>query len=373
MRKRILFFLPTLMGGGAERTFVNLLNHLDRSEFEPVLLLLSKSESGYRKDAYSKLLHPDVRCINLDIPVKARYYPLMLLRLCQTIRRERPDILFSTTIKANLLATWASKLSRVQHHLVLRESNNQAAMEHSRLFNWLIGVMYRQATGRIVTPSKGLKDMLQQCYSVPAEKISVIPNMLDLAQIETKMKEETILSKDPSFKIVTAGRLEKQKDHKTLLRALSLLPPTLNYHCYILGDGSLRGQIDEQIINYGLSDCVQLLGFQDNPYSFMHDADLFVLTSRWEGLANVLLESLAVHTTPLSTDCLYGPREILAGNPDLLYPVGDENALSARIQSFANNQKLNHSIDEWGQERIRDYLPERISKEYGGLFHALPH
>lgn len=371
MRKKILFFLPSLMGGGAERTFVNLLNHLDRSDYEPVLLLLSKSENGYRKDAYSQLLHQDVRCINLGIPMKTRYYPAMLFRLCQTIRQEKPDIVLSTTIKANLLAAGASTLSRVRHHLVLRESNNQMAMEHGRLFNWLVGVMYRQAADWIITPSRGLKEMLQHFYSVPAGKISAIPNMLDLEQIESKMQEETILSQDPSFKIVTAGRLEQQKDHKTLLLALRLLPPALDYHCYILGDGSLRKQIEEQVLDYGLVDRVHLIGFQDNPYSFMHDADLFVLSSCWEGLGNVLLESLAVRTVPLSSDCPHGPGEILAGNPDLLYPVGDEEALSARIQAFASDRMLSKRISEWGQERIKDYLPERIIKEYGGLFHAL--
>jgi glycosyltransferase involved in cell wall biosynthesis len=128
--------------------------------------------------------------------------------------------------------------------------------------------------------------------------------------------------------IVGAGRLQQQKDFPTLIRAFAQLNRARPCRLLLLGDGRERSVLEALIAQLGIGTDVQLPGFQHNPYPFLARADLFVLSSAWEGSPNVLTEALALGTPVVATDCPSGPREVLDdGRFGRLVPVGDADAL----------------------------------------------
>jgi glycosyltransferase involved in cell wall biosynthesis len=133
--------------------------------------------------------------------------------------------------------------------------------------------------------------------------------------------------------IVSAARLERHKGFLTLLHAFSELRATKEARLAILGQGSLREQIEGEVVRLGLRDDVELLGFQHNPFAYMSKADAFVLASEFEGLPNVLVQAMAFGTPIVATDCKSGPSEILCGGRyGTLVPVGDVQALSRGLE-----------------------------------------
>ncbi len=139
--------------------------------------------------------------------------------------------------------------------------------------------------------------------------------------------------------ILGVGRLVWEKDFSTLIDAFRHFRANRPYRLVILGDGPLRSTLEARIASFGLDDCVSLPGWVKNPFAFMARAALFVLSSRHEGLGNVLVEALACGCPAVSTDCPGGPAEVL-GDPALLAPVGDAEAL-ARVMRRALDEPAN--------------------------------
>jgi glycosyltransferase involved in cell wall biosynthesis len=139
---------------------------------------------------------------------------------------------------------------------------------------------------------------------------------------------------EPVF--VTAGRLVAQKDHETLLRALALHRQRIPGRLLILGEGPMRDRLGALAAELGVDDAVDFLGFQANPLPMFRNADAFILSSRAEGFGNVLVEAMACGTPVISTDCRYGPAEILAGGRfGTLVPPHDPVSLAVAMDGVA--------------------------------------
>jgi len=152
--------------------------------------------------------------------------------------------------------------------------------------------------------------------------------------------------------VLGAGMLKPRKDFAMLLRAFRQVRSAVDSRLVILGEGPSRSELVRLARKLGLADSVAFLGFQANPYAFMARSRIFALSSRREGLANVVIEALACGATVVSTDCRSGPAEILAfGEYGSLVPVGDENAMAVAL------------ID-----RLEKPLPRRFAKSRGNLF-----
>lgn len=164
--------------------------------------------------------------------------------------------------------------------------------------------------------------------------------------------------------VLAAGRLAEQKGFDTLLKAFAQAKQNLALRLIILGEGKLREELEALARQLGVSDDVSLPGFVDNPYAFMSRADLFVLSSRFEGSPNVMLEALACDCQVVSTDCPSGPREILAGvDWGRLVPVDDVSALSASIENALAHPlepgvcrqfvEERHDVSAWADRYLR--------------------
>lgn len=354
-RIRIALFCPSLMGGGAERVMVQLANEFKEKDFD-VDLVLANAKGAYLSEVSSK-----VNVIDLKSSRVLTSFP----GLVQYIRREKPDVLLSTLVEANVVAAFAKILSQTDVRLFLREANtihpDRMSLKEKLLFR-LMKTAYKTADGFIAI-SEGVKESLLKNLDIDANTINVIYNPVIHPEIFELAKAEASHSwfEEPNRVVVAVGRLAPQKDYPTLLKAFSKVIPTLNAKLLILGKGPERLEIEKLIRTLGLEDHVQLLGFVKNPFAYMAKADLFVLASAWEGLGNVLIQAMALNTRIVSTDCPSGPAEILEhGRWGTLVPVGDVDALAAAlIEALKNEEPV-----EYPSEALARFNARKVADEY---------
>lgn len=361
---KVLFFIYQLGAGGAARTLLNVLNHIDKDQFEPVLVTLNYDGS------YEQYLNNDVKVVKL--PTKRLRSAIM--PFAKLIRKEQADIVFSTIPNYSIMAILARLLSFSKAKSIVREAaylNEGTSQVKLRFY----GFVYRFAR-RVISLSEGVKDNLIQRYKVPAHKIDVIYNPIDMPHIEqaahqTDMPEahRALFQKEVKT-IVTAGRLVKEKDHQTLLTAFSLVQKRLPSQLIILGDGPLEATLKAQAHDLNISEHVHFIGFQDNPYMYFKQADLFALSSRTEGFGHVLVEALAVGTPVVSTACEPGATEVLAdGEYGLLCRVGDAKHMAEKMYyTLTRTAEQKKPIQQRGYKRANMFAAPSIVTHYENTF-----
>jgi glycosyltransferase involved in cell wall biosynthesis len=322
----ICMVLHDLRGGGAERACLRLARGLVQRG-RHVQLVLVRGEGAYLAD-----IPAGVEITVLDAPsVLAAFGPLR-----RYLRARRPAAVFSALTHMNLVTVAAVKSARIRTRLVISERNQISDKARTaegfrrRLTYRLVPLVYRGAH-RIVSVSQGVADDLRAFAHLPKRKIAVIPNPVfdaDVAQLAREEPSHIWFSDKAAPVILAVGRLHPQKGFDVLLRAFAHLRETMPARLIILGEGSERTSLLSLARQLGIEDDLSLPGFAANPFAFMARAQLFVLSSRWEGFPNALVEAMACGTPVVSTDCPSGPREILdAGGYGRLVPPDDARAL----------------------------------------------
>ena len=323
---RFTFFLAHMGEGGAERVMVTLANAFARRNLVPTVVL-AQAEGPLLKE-----LLEDIPVVDL----RAGHMRLVLPRLTSYLRRHRPEVLLSTLSQPNLVALLARRWSQTSTRIVVREANTptlefgEASSWKDRIVPQLIGLLYPQADA-VVAVSHGVASALQQ-LGVP--KPVVIYNPVITPQMLTLSHEPEVHAwfhgDEPV--VLGVGRLEPQKDFATLIRAFAQVVRVRPARLLIWGEGSQRPVLQQLIQSLGIGDRVALPGYVSNPFASMRRAAVFVLSSRFEGLPNVLIQAMACGCPVVSTDCPSGPAEILdGGRYGHLVPVGDVEALAAAI------------------------------------------
>ena len=191
----------------------------------------------------------------------------------------------------------------------------------------------------IVCCSQGVKNDLAATLQIPLKKLSHIPYPLDVEKIKGRATEPVDISLEQEgieFTVLTVGGLRAQKNQEMLIRSFKLVVDQgLAVQLTIVGEGPERVALEKLITELGLSDRVRMVGLRANPYPYFRAADLFVLSSLYEGNPLVLIEALIIGTPIIATDCPSGPREILLdGQLGTLVPMNDVNALATSIRAF---------------------------------------
>lgn len=323
--KPIAFFLPNLHGGGAERVTVNLIEGMLKYNI-PIDLVLASAEGPYLNQ-----VPPQVRIINLATGrvIKA------ILPLSKYLKQNQPIALLSHLNHANVVALLAGKLARAETRLIVVEHNTLSSAKSSLIRGKLVPSFMKwlyPSADAIVGVSNGVVRDLEQQLGLPKGKVITIYNpVIDnelIAKAKAPLHHPWFSNKDsPVF--IAAGRLTKQKDFSTLIKAFALLRKQRQARLIIFGEGECRIELEAMINNLGISEDVSLPGFVENPYAYMSKANAFILSSLWEGLPTVLIEAMACGCPVIATDCPSGPHEILeAGKYGHLVPVGDAVAIS---------------------------------------------
>lgn len=306
---------------------VILANEFARRNFV-VYLVLAAAEGPYLET-----VSREVRVIDL----KSNRVVKSLPGLVRFLRRERPDVMLSAMWYVNAVAIAARILSRVPMRLVVSERNTfSSSSRHQRhIRTWLVISLrkwaYRRAD-RVIAVSEGVADELAAHAIISRSSIDVIYNPVvtrGLKAFSMGMLGCRWVRPGKFPVILGVGRLEPQKRFADLIRAFTLLRKTHDARLIILGDGSLRSELESMASHVEFEDEIAMPGFVDNPYVFMRHAKIFVNSSGWEGLPNALIEAMACGTPVVSTNCPSGPDEILEGGKwGRLVPVGDVEALA---------------------------------------------
>lgn len=364
-KKKVIFFIYQFGSGGAARTFLNILNYMDRNKFEPMLVTLDFEGN------YEFLLKEDVSFVKL----KTKRLRSAILPLARLIRKEKPDLVFSTIPVYNTVALLAKMLSFTRTKVIVREAALLGGNFKQNLSLFFFGRIYRLAS-RIIALSKGVKENIIHRYFISEKRIDVIYNPIDLEKIENLAKEEILAEHEHIFSqtnqktLVTAGRFVREKDHQTLIRALYHVNKKIAAQLVILGEGELEEELKDLTKELNLEEKVHFLGFQQNPYPYFKRADIFVLSSTREGFGHVLVEALAVGTPVVSTDCYPGSQEVLAkGAYGTIARVGDPLDLAKRICDTLqlSNAEKSRRIEN-GYKRAGDFCVQRIVRQYEEVF-----
>ena len=266
--------------------------------------------------------------------------------LVRYLKANQPDALLSDKDKVNRVALIATKLADVKTKVSVRNGTTVSVDLKKR--GWLdrkahylsMHYLYRNAHA-ILAPSRGAADDLAKCANISPNKVTSIPNPVVTDKVlelgNTPPTHPWLKEKNSPF-IVSVGELSPRKDFATLISSFALVHKQTKAKLVILGEGKQRQHLEELIKELNIENEVSLPGFCDNPYSYMKHADLFVMSSRWEGFGNVLAEALAFGTPCVSTDCPSGPSEILQnGKYGKLVPVGDSEAMASSIIASLEN------------------------------------
>lgn len=336
MNSSISIYLPSLRGGGAERAMVTLANGFAERGYQ-VDLVLAKAEGPYLNDVAAR-----VNVVNLKAPRVLASLP----GLVRYLRRKRPTVMFSAMGHANVVAVLACRLSRVPTRMVVSErshfsiskANNRTWRGH--LIGYFMSWAYPRADG-IVAVSSGVADDLAASIGISRALVKVVYNPVvtdDLLIRSREVPDHPWLAAGEPPVILGVGRLTPPKDFPTLIRAFARLRQVRNIRLLILGEGEMRIELEALVRQLDLDDIVSLPGFFGNPFSIMRAADLFVLSSVWEGLPNALIQAMACGSPVVSTDCPSGPAEILEnGKWGRLVPVGDVDALAKAMHEILND------------------------------------
>jgi glycosyltransferase involved in cell wall biosynthesis len=323
-RGHIALAAMSLGGGGAERAAVNLARGFVARGYKVDMIVASDSGS------YGAMLPSSV-----EVHVIGKSPWSMAWGLSAWSQRNPRAVLLSCQANLSRVAGLCVAAGWVRNPLVIREPNviKSVPLEgQSRLWAPFVSAFYRRASGFIALSQAGREDLAAMVGRAPQD-IALIGNGVDQAEVLRRGREpveEPWFAPDrPAPVVVAAGRLTAQKGFETLLAAMAEVNTVRPARLVILGEGGLRSSLTRRAAELGLAGMVKMPGFVENPYAYMARADLFVLSSRWEGSPNALLEALATGTPGVATDCRSGPREIMTDPVcGRLVPVGDAPAMA---------------------------------------------
>lgn len=326
----IAIVLHDLRGGGAERACLRLARGMVASGRQ-VELVLVRREGVYLSD-----IPPGVELTVLDKPRVSQ----SIGALARHFHRTRPRAVLSALTHMNLATIAATRLSGSGARLVVSERNQISAKAREARDAWqravyrAVPLAYR-AADRVVAVSGGVAADLAQFGRLPDSKIRVIHNPVfdpDIEALAQAPLDHPFFEAGGPPIIVAAGRLHNQKGFDVLLRAFAMARAQIDCRLIILGEGPERARLSAQAEQSGLGYDIDMPGFCANPFALMARAGAFVLSSRWEGFPNALVEAMACGAPVIATDCPSGPREILQGGRIApLVPVDDADALARAL------------------------------------------
>ncbi|WBO20816.1 glycosyltransferase [Sphingomonas abietis] len=349
---RIALLLPDLQVGGAERVTLTLAAGL-LALGDGVDLVVLRREGPLLDEIPAGL-----RLISLDAPrLRQAARPL-----ADYYARERPDALLAPMWPLSSIAVWAARRSDtrvvvIEHNMLSVEARTWR-LAARLLLRPVLRWTHRRAAARI-SVSQGAADDLARLSGLPGDAVEAVYNPIPLPI--PPVEDERLDWGGTGRRILTVGRLKAQKNHRLLVEAFARMSRPED-RLAIVGEGEERAEIERIAAELGVADRLLLPGFMADPGRWYASADLFVLSSDYEGFANVVAEALGYGLTVVSTDCPSGPAEILAGLGRLV-PVGDAAALAAAMTSALDAP----DAPDAARTRAEAFAPQSITRRYRAL------
>lgn len=365
VKKKVLFVINSLTGGGAERVMTTILAHSKgrSGEFEIGLAVLDDESRAFEVPEWLTVHQLDCQRDTIE----------SVRQLGALAREIAPDVTLSFLTRSNIASVIASK--RGKHPCIISERTSTSAHLGSgfrpMVTKALIRIFYPRAT-RVIAPSSDIAKKLARNFAVAEERVDVIPNPVDTEALVRASSDPSAFEVEGPY-VMAVGRLVAVKNYALLIRAFaqSGFPGRL----VIAGDGPELENLRQLAKDVGIADRLILPGFLKNPYRALKGAKLFALSSDVEGFPNALVEALALNVPAVATNCRDGPAEILAASSadqieelsvapaGILTPVGDVGSF-ARALDLAMDEAVRSRISAEGARRVADYSAASVVDRY---------
>jgi glycosyltransferase involved in cell wall biosynthesis len=369
MTPHVCFVLPSLAGGGAERAAVHVLNALDSRAWKRSMYLFRRE--GPYLDEVDRTIHV----------VAARDASRIgrMRDLQQFIRAERPDIVMVFLSFFSVLA--AVRAASRQVRVVFNQQTPVSAFLTDADYNWrrpirrrVFSAVARQAyrhADAVVATSQGVADDLTGEFGVPPDRLHVVHNPVDLERIEAALQEPI----DPAHErvwtrpaVVAAGRLADAKNYPLMLDAFARVRSEMRARLFILGQGELEPELRARVGALGLDEDVVFCGFQRNPWKYIARGDVFVLTSRYEGFGNVLVEAMACRV-PVVATASPGTKEIVkSGHDGVIVERHEPEAVAAALVGLLRDTSSLNRMGEAARCSAERFAMPAVAAAYDRVF-----
>jgi len=374
--------ITSLAGGGAEKVASELSLNLSRN-IDRQIVILSDKVSYPSKEPPLSLGIKFRKPLALWIPYA---FLLGVIKYRKLLKSYKPDLSLSFLTLDNLIniiSNYGNPDTKtiISVHIALSMKFKNSLPD--RMAKFVIKNLYNHAD-LIVAVSEGVREELISDFNIKSSKIKVMYNAVDINKIqglsEESIDDESWFNEDVPL-IINVGRLAIQKGQWHLIRAFSEVRKHRKCRLIIRGSGELQEYLSNLVKELNLTEDVKFLGWKDNPYKYIAKSSFFVSSSLWEALPYALTESMACGRPIISTDCKYGPREILGENEyGILVPPMDgklrnaleplstnEQILSKAIINFLDNTELRNLYSQKSKERVKNFAVEKCIKNYESI------
>lgn len=336
IQKKLIIFMPSIDGGGVEKNLFIISNFLSNKIKNLTVITFD--------DRFKSQFNKKIKLLNIINKPKKKYtkyykYLRCLLLLLIEVKKQKCLVL---AFQANI---YCCILSLIFNFKLITRSNSSPSGWNKNFFKNLVFKFLFKVPKKIIVNSKDFKREIDRRFNINTK---VIYNPLNIKEIKNLGNKRFKLPffKNSKIKAINIARFTDQKDHMTLLKTvLVLIKKKIDIKLLIVGYGANKIKMKNFILQNKISENVKIINFQKNPYKFLKKSNLFILTSLYEGLPNVLLEAMVLKKFIISSNCPTGPREILKnGKLGMLFKIGDKKDLSNKILNFNNNIKTNNKI-----------------------------
>lgn len=354
-QKKLIIFIPSIEGGGVEKNLIIIANYLS-NKIKNISLISASKKFKSKFDKKINFIAPKKNYENFGRKTK---YLISLYLLFKEIIKDKNKIVFS--FQANIYCIILCKLLNIK--IIIRSNSSPSGWSKNFFKNLMFKYILKLADKMIVN-SLAFKKEIMSKFKV---KSVCIYNPLNINDIKKLSKKKIKIKKyDKNYlKIITIGRFTDQKDHMTILKAANVLKNKIKFKILIIGRGINKNKLLDFINKNKLNKIILIKNFTNNPYPYLKISDIMILSSIYEGLPNVLLESLALNKFTISSNCPTGPSEILDnGKGGLLFKTRNHKDLANKVLFYLSNKKICKKMLLHSKSRLKRFDYNSNLKKY---------
>jgi len=359
-KTKILYLISGSEIGGAEKMLLLLAEKISLRNFSPVIVSV-KGKGRFTEAVENKKLK--IYTINL------KKNPFSFFQLIKILKKEKPEILHTFLYAGNI----AGRIASVFTNIPVVVSSQRSTDDWRKWYHWKIDYVTSKLCDVIVSNSHKGKKVLMEKSRIPGEKISVIPNGIEIKENVIPVSKKDLHIKKGQWVIGTVGNLRKPKGHIFLIEAASYILKEFHQTKFIIvGDGNLKEFLIKETMKRKIRANFIFPGFQPHPERIMSILDVFILPSLWEGCPVSLLEAMSLRKPCVATEVGDVPFLIQNGENGIIVPPGNSRILAQSVVKLLKNESLRKRLGEKAVQTVRDkFLCEKMLNDYDSLYKKL--